>query len=560
MPVTLADLAAWMRSDEDEHLEFKEAKGDFKFDKLRDYCAALANEGGGRLVLGVTDRRPRRVVGSRAFGNLQATKADLLQQLHIRVEVTELVHQVDRVLIFEVPKHPLGLPVYSGAKLQMRGGEGLVRLSPDLLRRILDEAVQDYSAEPCEGADAGSLDADAIREFRVRWHQKSGRADLLRMNNQRLLEDAELLVRGRVTVAALVLFGTQQALAKLLPQAELVFEYRSGDAAGPAQDRREFRRGFLAVHDEIWKTVNLRNDKQHYQDGLFIRDIQTFDEAVVREAILNAVSHRDYRLGSSVIVRQYPRRLEVISPGGFPEGVNPANILWQSRPRNRRIADALGKCGMVERSGVGADIMFGTAIRESKPMPDYTRSDDTQVFLSLDGVVQDPRFLRYMERAAQETQRDLTTEDLLVLNFLRQSDRVPDRLADRLPVLSDAGLIERIGQGRGVRYILAKRFYYEMGERVTYTRRRGLDRRTLKALLIQHLTEVGTLGSTLGEIHLGLRSSNVSYNQVKSLLRDLKKEGSVHAVGRTRAGRWFLRGLDPIRPNRKRASDAGADT
>jgi len=536
--VTLGDLRAWMLDEEAEHLEFKEAKGDFKFDKLRDYCAALANEGGGRLVLGVSDRRPRRVVGSRAFLSLQKTKADLLQQLRIRIEVCELTHEDGRVLVFDVPPHPLGIPVHSDAKLQMRGGEGLIPMSPDMQRRILNQAVQDYSAELCAGADLGALDSTAIETLRARWHRKSGRADLLTKDVEQLLADAELLTPAGVTIAAIVLLGTAQAVVRFLPQAEVVFEYRSGDATGPAQDRKEYSRGFFLYDDKLWSAINLRNDRQHYQDGLFIWDIPTFSEDVVREAVLNAVSHRDYRLGGSVFVRQYPRRLEVISPGGFPEGVTPANILWQQSPRNRRIADVLKKCGMVERSGQGANVMFESSIRESKPVPDYSKSDNTQVFLTLDGTVQDVRFLRFLERAAKETQFPFTTEDLLVLNGLRTSDHVSGRLAARIPALREAGLVEAVSRAKGTRYLLSKKLYIQLGEAAAYTRRRGLDRETNKELLLQHLRDFGAAGVRLKQLCGVL--PHLSYGQVRSLLAELKAEHKARASGRTNAGRWYL--------------------
>ena len=66
--------------------------------------------------------------------------------------------------------------------------------------------------------------------------------------------------------------------------------------------------------DTLWDAVNLRNDLQHFQDGLFIWDVPTFNEIAVRETVLNAVSHRDYRLAGSVFVRQFPRRIEIVTP------------------------------------------------------------------------------------------------------------------------------------------------------------------------------------------------------------------------------------------------------
>src|SRR5699024_5181143 len=111
-----------------------------------------------------------------------------------------------------------------------------------------------------------------------------------------------------------------------------------------------FREGFFNFYDELWRQINLRNDNQDFQEGLFVTPIATFSERPVREAILNAVSHRDYQLGGSVFIRQYPRRLEIDSPGGFPLGINVDNIIDRQNPRNRRVAEIFGRCGLVERS------------------------------------------------------------------------------------------------------------------------------------------------------------------------------------------------------------------
>ena len=120
--------------------------------------------------------------------------------------------------------------------------------------------------------------------------------------------------------------------------------------------------------------------------------ISTFSERAVREAILNAVSHRNYQLGGSVFVRQYPRRLEIDSPGGLPTGITLENILDRQNPRNRRVAEILTKCGLVERSGQGMNLIYEELIKQSKPAPDFARTDKFQVGLTLHGTVEDPSF------------------------------------------------------------------------------------------------------------------------------------------------------------------------
>ena len=527
-------LAAWLVAKEDEHLEFKEAKESFDFEKLVKYCVALANEGGGCMILGVTDKKPRKIVGTRAFLNLERTKAGLIERLHLRVSVEEIHDPLGRVLTFEVPSRPIGMAVQYKGAYWMRGGEDLVPMTPDLLKRIFDECGPDFSAEICRQAGFSDLSGKAIERFRAAWQKRSGNAALQKLSPKQLLEDAELIVDGGVTYAALILFGDRKALGKFLAQSEIIHEYRSSEASVPYQQRKEFREGFFLIHDLLWETINLRNDIFHYQEGLFRWDIPTFNESVVREAILNAVSHREYRFAESVFIRQYPTKLEIVSPGGFPPGITVENILWRQSPRNRRIAEVFAKCGLVERSGQGANRMFEECIKESKPVPDFSDTDDYQVSLTLRGDIQDPLFLQFLEKIGSELQASFTTKDFLLLDLLHKDKPVPPQYAERLPRLLDRGVIERAGKGK---YILSKKFYVLVGKKGVYTRKKGLDRETNKALLLKHIKSNKKTGSRLEDLMQVLPSQ--THDQVQSLLKGLKKEKKIVVVGRTRGALWY---------------------
>ena len=537
MSVSTHELHTWMNAKEDEHLEFKRAKTQFHFEKLVKYCVALANEGGGKMILGVTDRRPRTVVGSRAFPDLEWTKAGLIERLRLRLDVEELQHPDGRVLVFQVPPRPIGMPLeYQGAYL-MRGGESLIPMTPDQLQRIFAETGPDFSAEICTPAQLDDLDPAAVEILRQLWQRKLPDQDISTRPDEQLLADAELLVDGGVTYAALVLLGTRKALGKHLAQAELIFEYRSNDAPGPAAERQEFRQGFLSVLDDVWRLVNQRNDRQHFQQGFFVWDVPTFNERVVRETVLNAVSHRDYRHGGSVFVRQYPQRIEIVSPGGFPSGITPENILRQQNPRNRRIAEVLAKCGLVERAGQGFDLIFRECIRQSKPLPDFSHTDAHTVWLTLHGDIQDPEFLRFLEEIGQEQVATFGLDDFLVVDLVRREQRIPDALRLRVEHLLEQGIIERVGRGRGVRLLLSRRLYRHIGKAGVYTRKRGLDRETNKELLMKHIQDNRHEGSPLRELVQVLPA--LSYVQVQKLLQDLRIQGRIHKVGNTNAARWY---------------------
>ncbi|MDP8213595.1 MAG: ATP-binding protein [Candidatus Euphemobacter frigidus] len=530
----LQQLMHW--SSEDEHLEFKEAKQRFDFERLVKYCCALANEGGGRMILGITNKRPRRVVGTLAFSNLQRTKSGLIERLHLRIDAEEIRHPDGRVLIFHVPSRPLGTPLQYKGAYWMRRGEDLVPMLPDMLRRIFNETGPDFSHEICPYSSIEDLDPDAITEFRKRWVIKSGNRDLEKISDEQLLCDVELISNAGISYAALILMGRKKSLARLLPNAEVIFEYRSRDASIDSQQRVEFREGFFLFHDRLWELINLRNDIQHFRDGLFLLDIPTFNEEVVREAILNAACHRDYRHQGSVFIRQYPKRIVIESPGGFPEGISEENLLYRQHPRNRIIAEALAKAGLVERAGQGFDKIYTACCRESKPLPDFTGTDNYWVFLTLNGAIQDQEFLRFLEKIGDETQKSFTVEDFLTLHYLRQEMKLPENLTLRLQHLLNCGVIEKTGRGRGTRHILSKRFYILMKKRGDYTTRRGLDRETNKELIIKHLKHFHK--GTLAEFKQVLPS--LTRHQIYGLLRELKKEGRVRLTGKTRGGHWEL--------------------
>ena len=532
------ELESWMQARESEHFEFKEAKQRYDFEELVKYCVALANEGGGRMILGVTDTIPRRVTGTEAFGNLERTKAGLTERIHLRIDAEELLHPDGRVLVFHVPSRPIGAPIHYEGRYFMRSGGNLVPMLPGVLKRIFDESGADYTAEVCPKATRDDLDPSAIEDLRNRWIKKSKNEKLHSLPADQLLCDAELVVSDGITYAALVLCGKKEALGRLLAQAEVIFEYRSSDVSGPAQHREEFRQGFFSFYDDLWSLINLRNDKQHFQDGLFIWDIPTFNESAVREAMLNAISHRDYRMGGSVFIRQFPRRLEIVRPGGFPPGITPENILWEQAPRNRRIAETLGRCGLVERSGQGMNRIYEVCIRESKPKPDFTHTDAYHVWLTLHGEVQHPEFLRFLEKLGKEQLESFTTQDLLVIDHVFRDEMVSECFRGNLIRLLDRGVIEQISRGRGTRYVLSRQFYEFIGKRGVYTRKKGLDKETNKSLLLKHLRDCGSEGCKFEELKQVLPM--LSRYQIHSLLKELKAEKKIRVEGRTRAGKWFV--------------------
>lgn len=533
-----ADFSQLLAAPEGPNLEFKEANNKYSFDKLAEYCVALANEGGGRIILGVTDKRPRKIVGTAVFQDTGGAESVIYQKIQKRVKIEEKYSEGKRVLIVHVPPRDPGDAWSIGGLYLKRAGDSLVGISMGELRAMLDEKRPDFSSLICENAKIEDLDPASISTFKTRWAKKANNERINKLSDKAVLTDAELIVDEGITYAALILLGKPASLGKYLPAAEIIFEFKSNEASGPAQAREERRAGFLSFHNALWELIDLRNDKQSYQDGLLRYEIKTFDEISIREGVLNAIAHRDYRESGSIFIRQFPRRLEIISPGGFPPGIDADNILDKQNPRNRRLSEALSKCGLIERSGQGVNLLFEQAIRNGKQLPNFIGSTNNEVRLTIDGSVSNPAFVKFLEKLGAEKTQSLTTYDFLALaSIANDSKSMSEQAKARLHILTEIGAIEKTGRGRGVRYILSPALYRAIGKPGTYTRKVGLDDSTNKALLLKHITNNG--GAPLSELLQVL--PNLSRMKVRRLLNDLRNQQQVEVSGIKRAAKWVLR-------------------
>ena len=363
--------------------------------------------------------------------------------------------------------------------------------------------------------------------------EKSENQTLSTLTHSQLLVDAELIVENQLTHAAMILFGTRQALGRYMGQAEVVFEYRSNDVSGPAAQREEYRQGILLTLDSVWNIINLRNDRQPYQYRLAMLDVPTFNERACREVILNGVVHRDYRLQGSVFVRQYPRRLEVVSPGGFLPGISVENVLWSQSPRNRRLAEAISRCGLVERSGQGMNRIYEACIRESKPEPNFTHTDHSQVWVTLHGEIQDERFLQFLAAIGRERLERFATEEYLALDAAHRGGPMPTRASPYVSTLMTEGLLAETESGQ---YILSK-LYTDLPGGSTFSQRNSSLRLENKSLLLQHIRDHNDAGSKLEMLLQVL--PELTRRQVQRLLDELRTEGNAHSEGRTSAARWY---------------------
>lgn len=522
---------------EGEHFEFKTAENRYSYTELQKYASAIANEGGGKFVLGVSDSRPRKVVGSKAFPQPERTRKGLIDSLRINVDFEVFNDGTDhRVLVFIIPARPIGLPVQVDGVAWWREGDSLIPMPEAIRQKIYEESGRDFSAEICKEATLSDLDPVAVEAFRKVWMEKRGNRQIATLSREQLLRDCEALNRkGEITYAALILFGTHEALGEFLGNSELVFEYRVNEASGPAGQREEFRQGFFGYFDRLWELINLRNLRLPYQEGFFLYDIFAFNERAVREAILNAVCHRNYQLPGSVFVRQYNDRIEFESPGGLPTGITVDNILDRQSARNRRLAEIIARCGLVERSGQGMNLIFEESIKEAKELPDFSGTDDNLVRLRLGALITNPETIRLFKEIGDETLSSFSTDDFRAVRCVLDGKQMPRELKSRVPRLVELGVLERVDRNR---LIMAQKYYQAIGKTGKYTRLRGISDKACMELLCQHMENEKNRGLHLMDFAQVLPA--YSPRKIQRLLNALAKGGKVRVEGRTKGAKWYL--------------------
>ena len=536
-----------LRETEDK-IEFKEAKRNFNFAGgshadpaerrkcVLGYIVALANEGGGLLVFGMTDKHPHEVVGTTfAAGKTGAMENQIYERLDIRVKIEELFENDKRVLVFKIPSRPTGSPLqFEGVPL-MRIGDSLRVMSNDELFRILSENEPDFSATICEGLTFEDLDTDALSVMKERYAQKQENPAFKTLPDMQILSDLELIENGKLNYAALLLLGTRKSLRKHLPNAAVTIEYRLNQSMIPYTARQEFQEPLFTAIDKIWAYINqpASNPLLHIRDKFNIYDIKSFNEEVIREAVINACVHRSYKFSDDVFIKQYPDEIIFTNAGGFPSGVSKENILTvNSRPRNKRLTEVLQKTGFIERSGQGVDKMFYLCLMQSKPLPDYSNTDATQVDLRLKAKITDSAFYLFLNKIQSDRTDKLNVFDLLTLDKVRQGIST-DLFEASVEKLQREGLIKSQSSA-DKKYVLGD-LYYEIAQQPAYIKDYRASDLQIVAECFEKSAEVSM------KDFVDLLNGLLTREQTKSLIYKLEKEELIEKKGGGRSVRYVLK-------------------
>ena len=376
--ITLETLKVWLNAPvENERLEFKEAKNQYNRTKLIKYCVALANEGGGYFILGVTDKRPRQIVGSQAFPTpeeINKIKAQIVEKLRLRVEITELLHPNGRVLVFEVPTRPTGQPIaFEGAYL-MRAGEELVPMTPDMLKRIFAEDQQDWFCQPARSHASPDevidlLDTQTYFQLLKLPYPTHRDAVLERLEGDQLLQKTPqgwTIPNLSAILLAKQLDRFSPTLARKAPRV-IIYE-----GTGKIETRLEQteNKGYAVVFKNLVDFVhNLAPQNRIIEEGLR-EEVKMFPEQALRELIANALIHQDFlATGTSVMIEMYDNRVEISNPG-IPF-IKVERFIDEYRSRNEQLADLMRRFGVCEEKGSGIDKVIFAAEKYQLPAPDF---------------------------------------------------------------------------------------------------------------------------------------------------------------------------------------------
>jgi ATP-dependent DNA helicase RecG len=497
------------------------------------YVIAFANEGGGFLVFGIKESIPHIVVGSKQNENATGElESNIYRDTGIRVRTEELFDPSGkRILVIEIPSRPTGRVFKFEDVPLMRVGDQLKPMSDAHYLKIIQEQEPDFSEKICLGLTSSDLDNDAVRKMQEAYSKKQNNSQFLTLSKEQVLSDLNLVIGNKITNAAVILLGKKSIIRKNIPQASIMLEYRKDEGKITFDQRHSFSGPFFLETDSLWEKINLRNGSFPIQEGPFIFNIPYFNNEVIREAINNAVAHRNYGLTSETVIKQYDSRLDIISPGGFPVGVTLENLITiSSTPRNRLLTDVLQKTGIVERSGQGIDKIYYQTLKEGKSEPDYSKSDSFQVELRLSAIIEDKAFALFIESVQSELNDDdkLSVQEIIHLNHIRKvtTNFIPDK--NTIKQLLTRELIEQRGKTKGTYYVLSKAYYEFSDEKGKYSKT-SWDKDQAFIVILQHLKK---FEKAKMQDFVDLFQGRLSRKQVRIIVsklvenKELKKSGT----------------------------------
>ncbi len=535
---------------ETEWIEFKEAKNDYSFDKIGKYFSALSNEANlngrpaGLLIFGVTDGSPREVVGSNyrlSSPGLDRLKEEIARYTNHQMTfaaVHELTVDGKRVVMFKIPPAARGIPTTWKSVVYGRIHESLGPLGLHEIEEIRRQGPQDdWSTKVCRGATLADLDPEAIAFAREKYKEKH--KDLAEevddWDEISFLARAKICSEGRITNAAILLLGKNEAAHLLSPAiAHIVWVLRDGDEV--EVDYAHFGLPLVLTVDKVFDKVRNLTVRHISGETLFPFEVTQYDPWVIREALHNCIAHQDYRQSARITVTERPGSLMFTNRGDFIPGTVQSIIerdMPPDRYRNPLLASAMVELNMIDTIGSGIKRMFKIQRDRNFPMPDYDFGEAGVVRVTIPGRVIDEKYTRMLIK-----RKDLTLMDVIALDKVQKGYLITP---EERSALRKKKLIE----GRSPNLYVSESVAAEIDTRADYIRKRSFDRAHFKSLVIAYLETYHEANrAEIEDLLLDKVSDALNEEQkhhfVRDLLQEMRKDGTIIPIGRTKAAKWFL--------------------
>jgi ATP-dependent DNA helicase RecG len=537
---------------ETEWVEFKEAKTSFDLDKLGEYFSAIANESNlkgreqGWIVFGVEDKA-HAIVGTSYRTSrpaLDSLKGEIARKTNggiTFIEIHELSLPEGRVLMFEIPPAPRGIPVSWGGHYYGRHGEALSGLNIHEIETIRQQVgIKDWSIQICERASLDDLDPDAIRKARAEYKKKHNLSGA-KANEIDAMDDlaflnkkAKVTCQGRITNAAILLLGREDSAALLSPAVAQMSWFLKGEKT----DYKHFGPPFILNVDVLLGKIRNLNVR-HLPDGtLFPMETTQYDPWVIREALHNCIAHQDYLLGGRITVTEHPNYLKFSNLGRFLPGTV-ENVIERDSPpefyRNHFLADAMVNLNMIDTEGGGIKKMFQSQMRRFFPLPDYDLSQPERVEVRIFNEILDEKYSHLLMKRT-----DLDLWDVILLDKVQKQVRIGK---------GDAAQLKKMGvvEGRYPNIFVSAEIASLTQEKARHILNRGFDKKyyldMILALIREHApVDREDIDELLMKKLPDVFDEQKKRSQIHNLMSELAyKTFKIKNVGSRRYPKWVLK-------------------
>lgn len=534
---------------ETEWIEFKTAARNFHFNDIGKYFSALSNEANlkrkerGWLVFGIEDKT-RKIYGTQFRTNrkvLDSLKKEIADKTTKRITFTEIYElnlSEGRVIMFQIPAAPSGIPIAWEGHYYGRDGESLSALNIQEIEQIRNQKEKnDWSAHICEGAAINDLMPEAIAKARDEYKKKHLNliTEVDKWDDITFLNKAKIAIQGKITSAAIILLGKPESEHFISPAAVKMTWILKG-ADNIEKDYEHFSPPFILNVDKV--LVKIRNLKYRYlpDNTLFPIEIDQYEPYVIREALHNCIAHQDYGLNSRIVIVERPDELIFTNAGNFIPGSVEA-VIEQDAPqvyyRNQFLATTMVNLNMIDTIGGGIKKMFLLQRNRFFPLPSYKLDDPDEVKVKITGKVIDENYTKLLMKNT-----DLDIKTIIYLDRVQKKEKLDK---EEYKKLKKQGLVE----GRHPSIFVVPKIAEITGEKTNYIKHRAFDKGYYKNLVIELIEKFGSASRKDIDDLLWSKLSDVLTDKQKkirinNLLNEMaNKDKTIKNEGSDRTPKWI---------------------